>query len=97
MTRHYLAHRIDTLENLNRELGAWKQGSNAQTKTPNWNFKSVDAPEKLKSLYPKLSQYGFWILPYFSNRHYTSNITVITIAANGLNLQNGYHCHYIPV
>ena len=55
MTRQCLARRIDTLENLNRELGAWEQGRNAQTKTVDWHFKSVDAREKLKSLYPKLS------------------------------------------
>jgi len=55
MTRQCLARRIDPLENLNRELGAWEQGRNAQTKTVDWHFKSVDAREKLKSLYPKLS------------------------------------------
>lgn len=55
MARQCLARRIDTLENLNRELGAWEQGRNAQTKTVDWHFKSVDAREKLKSLYPKPS------------------------------------------
>lgn len=54
MTRQYLACRIDTPENLNRELGAWEQERNAQTKTVNWHFKAGDAREKLKSLYPKL-------------------------------------------
>ena len=55
MTRHFLARRTDTLENLNRALGAWEQKRNAQTKTVNWHFKLGDAREKLKSLYPKLS------------------------------------------
>lgn len=54
MTRQCLARRIDTLENLNRELGAWEQERNAQAKTVNWHFKAGDAREKLKSLYPKL-------------------------------------------
>lgn len=47
MTRQCLARRIDTLENLNREQEAWE--------TVNWHFKSEDAREKLKSLYPKFS------------------------------------------
>ena len=55
MTRQCLARRIDTLENLNRELEAWEQERNAETRTVNWHFKSEDAREKLKSLYPKFS------------------------------------------
>ena len=55
MARQCLARRIDTLENLNRELGAWEQKRNAQTKTINWHFKSEKKKKKLKSLYPKLS------------------------------------------
>ena len=55
MTCQCLARRTDTLENLNRDLGTWEQEHNAQTKTVNWHFKSGNACEKLKSLYPKLS------------------------------------------
>ena len=55
MTRQCLTRRIDTPENLNRELGAWEQERTAEIRTVNWHFKSGDAREKLKSLYPKLS------------------------------------------
>ena len=55
MTRQCLARRIENLDDLNRELRAWEQERNAETRTVNWHFKSGDAREKLKSLYPKLS------------------------------------------
>lgn len=55
MTRQCLARRVETLEELNKELHAWERERNSSTKTVNWHFKTEDAREKLISLYPKLS------------------------------------------
>ncbi len=54
MTRQCLARRIAELEELNKELAAWGQERNLNSKTVNWHFKTEDAREKLISLYPKL-------------------------------------------
>lgn len=53
MTRQCLARRVATLEELNKELGAWERERNAACKTVNWHFKTKDARKKLVSLYPK--------------------------------------------
>ena len=47
-------------------------GTQYADRTVNWHFKSEDAREKLKSLYPQFDRYGWCELPYLSNRQNTS-------------------------
>jgi hypothetical protein len=54
ITRQCLARRINTLENLQKQLGAWEQQRNNNQRTVIWQFKTADARIKLLSLYPKL-------------------------------------------
>jgi hypothetical protein len=54
MTRQCLNRRIDTLENLNRELEAWQQERNRNQKTVEWQFTNKDARIKLRGLYPSV-------------------------------------------
>ncbi len=50
MTCYCIDHKINTLENLNRELNAWKEKYNEKIWTVNWHFWLGDACGKLKSL-----------------------------------------------
>jgi hypothetical protein len=52
MSRQCLSRRIDTLEKLTRELGAWQVERNQNRKTVKWQFNSDDARIKLHGLYP---------------------------------------------
>jgi hypothetical protein len=52
MTSQCLGRRIDTLEMLSSELGAWQLDRNTNQKTVKWQFTSEDARIKLHSLYP---------------------------------------------
>lgn len=55
MTRQCLAHRrFGTIENLQRETAAWANITNTRQRGVNWQFRTADARNKLKSLYPKL-------------------------------------------
>ncbi len=54
MTRQCLDRRIDNVENLRSELAAWEAERNSKHAIVNWQFKTVDARIKLKSLYPVL-------------------------------------------
>lgn len=44
--------RISTIENLNKELEAWRLNRNAEQKGVDWQFTTEEARIKLKSLYP---------------------------------------------
>ena len=55
MTRQCFDHRrFGTIENLQRETAAWSQATNAKQRGVDWQFRTDDARQKLKSLYPKL-------------------------------------------
>jgi hypothetical protein len=55
MTRQSLkGRRIGSLDELNAQIGAWSDNTNAQQKTVDWHFTINDARTKLKSLYPKI-------------------------------------------
>lgn len=54
MTRQCLDRRIDNIETLKRELGAWECKKNNEEKKVIWQFRTKDARIKLASLYPKL-------------------------------------------
>jgi recombinational DNA repair ATPase RecF len=54
MSSQCLNRRIDTLENLNRELEAWQQERNRNQKTVEWQFTNKDARIKLHGLYPSV-------------------------------------------
>lgn len=54
MTRQCLSRRIDSIENLRRELAAWEVERNSKKSNVNWQFRTKDARIKLASLYPEL-------------------------------------------
>jgi hypothetical protein len=54
MTSQCLDRRIDTLEKLSGELGAWQFDRNSNQKIVNWQFTNEDARVKLHSLYPNI-------------------------------------------
>jgi hypothetical protein len=54
MTSQCLDRRMDTLDNLNREVTAWQQERNRNQKTVKWQFTTADARIKLHSLYPAI-------------------------------------------
>lgn len=54
MTRQCLSRRIDSIENLRRELAAWEVERNSKKSNVNWQFRTKDARIKLVSLYPEL-------------------------------------------
>jgi hypothetical protein len=54
MTSQCLGRRIDTLEKLGGELGAWQLERNKKQKTVKWQFTAEDARIKLHHLYPIL-------------------------------------------
>jgi hypothetical protein len=45
--------RFGTVEELREEVQAWAKGCNAKQKGVNWQFTTVDARTKLRTLYPK--------------------------------------------
>jgi hypothetical protein len=50
-----LADRIPDEETLSRQIAAWETARNEQHATINWQFTSIDARNKLKRLYPIIS------------------------------------------
>lgn len=54
LTRVGLAHRIATVEELERQIAAYETYKNEQAKTVNWQFKTKEARIKLQHLYPTL-------------------------------------------
>lgn len=47
--------RIESVENLNKELLSWNKERNASQKSVNWQFRTDNARTKLKHLYPVLN------------------------------------------
>ena len=47
-----LDQRIPDLETLRAEIAAWEAERNGRGATVNWQFQTIDARTKLKSLYP---------------------------------------------
>jgi len=54
LARQCLSRRIATVEELEREVGAWQQRRNEEAVTIQWRFTTADARIKLKRLYPSL-------------------------------------------
>ena len=54
MTKQCLGRRIPDLASLQSQLSPWEQHRNASSMSVDWQFHTVDARDKLKSLYPKL-------------------------------------------
>lgn len=54
MIRQCLARRIDTVEELQREVSAWQDHRDQLQAKVNWHFTTEDARVKLKRLYPTL-------------------------------------------
>jgi hypothetical protein len=52
MTSQCLDRRIDTLEKLSGELGAWQTNRNEKRKLVEWQFTTEDARIKPHKLYP---------------------------------------------
>jgi hypothetical protein len=53
MTSQCLNRRMDTLEKLSSELGAWQLARNSNQKIVDWQFTTEDARIKLHGLYPE--------------------------------------------
>jgi hypothetical protein len=53
MTRQCLSRRISNIDTLRRELSAWEVRRNGDATGISWHFRTLDAREKLISLYPK--------------------------------------------
>jgi hypothetical protein len=53
MTSQCLNRRIDTLEKLSSEPGAWQLARNSNRKMVDWQFTTEDARIKLHGLYPE--------------------------------------------
>lgn len=56
LARQCLSRRIETQEELEREVQAWQHGRNEEVITVNWRFTTADARIKLKRLYPSLEK-----------------------------------------
>ena len=54
MTKQCLGRRIPDLASLQSQLSPWEHHRNASSRSVDWQFHTVDARDKLKSLYPKL-------------------------------------------
>ena len=54
LTGQCLDRRIDDLDVLNTELGAWQQRTNANQRQVDWQFTTADARIKLRHLYPEV-------------------------------------------
>ena len=53
VTRQCLDRRIDDLNDLNAELAAWQNATNADQRQVSWHFTTSDARTKLRHLYPE--------------------------------------------
>lgn len=53
LSRQCLDRRIDTPEELAKEVDAWQKDRNANAQKVNWQFKTTDARIKLRRLYPE--------------------------------------------
>jgi len=53
LTRQCLDRRIDDLDDLNTELAAWQQATNADQRQVRWHFTTADARTRLRHLYPE--------------------------------------------
>jgi len=49
-----LDRRIDSLERMRKEVAAWPQRRNQLNAKINWQFTTLDARVKLRSLYPQI-------------------------------------------
>lgn len=54
LSRQCLDRRLPDLEALTREVAAWEQARNTQSRAVNWRFTTPDARIKLKRLYPSI-------------------------------------------
>jgi hypothetical protein len=54
LAKQCLGRKIDTLDKLNKELGAWQEAKNKGEKPINWQFTTSDARIKLWHLYPHI-------------------------------------------
>jgi hypothetical protein len=54
LSRQCLDRRIPDLDTLTREVTAWEQVRNADSRPVNWRFTTPDARIKLKRLYPSI-------------------------------------------
>jgi hypothetical protein len=54
LSRQCLDRRIPDLETLTREVAAWEQARNADSRPVNWRFTTPDARLKLQRLYPSI-------------------------------------------
>jgi len=54
LARQCLKRRIDTIDDLKREIKAWEKCRNEAESTVNWHFTTKDARIKLKRLYPSI-------------------------------------------
>jgi hypothetical protein len=52
LSRQCLDRRIESMEELKREVAAWEQGRNERQVVVNWQFTTADARIKLRRLYP---------------------------------------------
>lgn len=52
--RQCLARRIDNIDDLRREVGAWETQRNTAATKANWQFTTADARIKLRKLYPSI-------------------------------------------
>lgn len=52
LTRQCLDRRIDDIDVLNTELGAWQHATNADQRQVQWHFTTEDARTRLRHLYP---------------------------------------------
>jgi hypothetical protein len=53
LTRQCLDRRIDDMDLLNTELGAWQSAVNADQRQVQWHFTTSDARARLRHLYPE--------------------------------------------
>jgi len=53
LVNHGLSKRIPTIEQMRKEVAAWKEARNLTARKINWRFTTDDARIKLKHLYPK--------------------------------------------
>jgi DDE superfamily endonuclease len=54
LARQCLARRLPDQATLKREVAAWEERRNAESRTIDWQFTTVDARIKLKRLYPSI-------------------------------------------
>ena len=52
LSNQCLKERIPDFESLKEQVSAWTNDRNNKSKAVNWRFMTIDAPIKLKRLYP---------------------------------------------